>query len=572
MLLPTRSSLPIPWLIALGALVPGLAQAASADQLPDLRHEVQAGDTLQGVAQRYLKDPQQWRELGVLNHIPNPTRLPIGSVLVIPARLIGYQNVTVAHIQGEAQARSPLAGGDWQAIRPGDTLTEGDALRVPAGSFVTLAFADGSSVRVDEKSELTLRELRKNARTHEPQSMIELGKGGLESQITPVIEQRRKRKFEIKTPMATTSVRGTVFSVSITESGNAITAVDQGTVAVAGAQTSGTTRAAAVHAGSGIAVQSDGRLGAVAAQLPAPGLVGNPAVFEDADFLTLQLGQVPQARQYQVVLAQDAALAQVLRSQRFDSTTAKFAEVQDGTYYVSARAIDAQDIPGKPAVQAIRVKATPVPPLYASPAPNGLVGISDGELVCTEGGKELAGYRIQVAASTDFAQPLVDSGVAAQCRTPVDKLSDGSYFWRAASVRQLADGSLDQGPFAKPQGFKAGSNPASLGADSLSAGDTDSPNQLQLSWPAEAGQAFNLQLARNDQFDAPISTERLDAPQWRSQPLAPGDYFVRIQVLDPSGLKSRYSAARKLTVEPAVLTGTGGVLKSADGKLVQSPR
>jgi len=107
---------------------------------------------------------------------------------------------------------------------------------VPAGSFVTLRFADGSSVRINENSELKLSELRKNSRTEEQQSVLDLSRGGLESHVTPVMDQRRKRKFEIKTPMATTSVRGTVFSVSISDSGKAITAVDKGVVEVQGRQ------------------------------------------------------------------------------------------------------------------------------------------------------------------------------------------------------------------------------------------------------------------------------------------------------------------------------------------------
>ncbi|MEG1203614.1 MAG: LysM domain-containing protein, partial [Comamonas sp.] len=61
MLSRSPSLLPTSLLIALGALLPGAVQAASADQLPDIRHEVQTGDTLEAVAKRYLKDPQQWR-------------------------------------------------------------------------------------------------------------------------------------------------------------------------------------------------------------------------------------------------------------------------------------------------------------------------------------------------------------------------------------------------------------------------------------------------------------------------------------------------------------------------------
>lgn len=559
-------------LLAFGVAAPGLALAASADQLPDIRHTVQSGDTLEAVAKRYLKDPQQWRAVGTLNGVKDPLRLPIGSVIVIPANMVGYQEVTISHVKGMARVRSPLAGGDWQSAVSGTILTEGDELQVPAGSFVTLRFADGSSVRINENSELKLSELRKNNRTDEQQSVLDLSRGGLESHVTPVMDQRRKRKFEIKTPMATTSVRGTVFSVSVTDSGNAITAVDKGVVQVQGRPAAHhAQQQALVNAGSGVAVQASGQLGATVALLEAPSLQGNPAVFEDANFLTLQVGEVPRAKQYGVLLALDPELSRVILRQSHASPTFKFEAVPDGTYYLSARAIDEQDIPGKPATQTIKVKATPIPPLYSSPVPEGLIGLSDGELLCTEGGSDIAGYRIQVSASRDFSQILQDSGVVDKCQASVASLGVGSYFWRTASVRKLPDGSLDQGPFAQPQAFKTGSNPSTLGADALNAGEASAPNLLHLSWPAEPGQRFNLQLAADASFASPLATAELDQPDWTSDALVAGDYYVRIQVLDPSGLKSRYSDPRKLTVEPSVITGSGGVLKTGEGKSVLSP-
>ena len=107
-MLPVHVSRSAPLMMALALAFPALLHAASATDLPDIRHEVRAGDTLEGVAKKYLKDPQQWREVGRINQVPNPTRLPIGSVIVIPASMVGYQNVTVEHVQGAAQLRSVL--------------------------------------------------------------------------------------------------------------------------------------------------------------------------------------------------------------------------------------------------------------------------------------------------------------------------------------------------------------------------------------------------------------------------------------------------------------------------------
>lgn len=546
--------------------------AASADQLPDLQHVVQPGDTLENIARLYLQDPQQWPELASVNHVHNPRQLPIGSVIVIPKALVGYQNATVDYLQGMVQMRS-AAEQPWQPMAVGMTVTEGDEIQVADRSYATLKLSDGSRVQISANSQLRLQQLRKNSRSQAQQSVIELQKGGVDSSVIPADTRagaRAQRRFDIKTPMATTSVRGTRFSVHLTDSGNAVTSVDQGVVAVGATRAA---RPATVPAGSGLAVRADGQASPVVRQLDAPDLQDNPGVFEDANFLTVHLGAVGGARQYRVAVARDEALQQIVQSQDFSQTTATMPGVPDGSYYVAARALDTRDIPGRPAVRAIKVKATPVPPLYQSPAPQALIGTDDGELVCTEGaGTDTKTYRIQVAADAQFNRPLRDFNALEHCSTGLQGLPAGSYFWRAATIRRLADGSLDQGPFAKPQAFRAGQNPQGLGADSLAVGDVAAPMQLQLSWPAEAGQQFNLQLSPSAQFDQAVTETHLDQPRWTSEQLAPGDYYVRIQVLDTSGLKSKYSEARKLTVEPLITTGSGLVLKTGDGKPVQSPR
>lgn len=548
--------------------------AASADQRPDLRHVVQQGDTLQHIAQLYLQDPLQWPELASLNGVRDPRRLPIGSVILIPKSLLSYQNATVGYLQGKAYLRSN-SEQRWQPVTAGMTVTEGDEIQVAEDSYATLKLSDGSQVQISANSQLRLEQLRKNSRTQAQQSVIELQKGSVDSTVTPAAarsgtgkDARVKRRFEIKTPLATTSVRGTRFSVQLTDSGNAVTAVDHGVVAVDAKRTA---HAIAVPAGSGLAVRADGRAGPVVRQLNAPNLQENPAVFEDANFLSIHLGAVNDAQLYRVVIAKDEALQQIVESRDVAQTTATLPGVPDGHYYLAARALDSQGIPSSPAIQAIKVKATPVPPLYQSPAPQGLIGTDDGELVCTPSAeKDVQAYHIQIAADTQFNQPLRDFKPLANCSTSLQGLPPGHYFWRTAAIRRLADGSLDPGPFAKPQAFRVGKNPQGMDANGI--GVVPVPMQLQLSWPAEAGQQFNLQLSSSEQFDQSATEEHLDQPHWTSKQLAPGDYFVRIQVLDPSGLKSKYSAPRKLAVEPLVTTGGDLVLKTDDGKPVQSTR
>lgn len=48
-------------------------------------YTVKAGDTLSAIAERYLGSALKWRELAAANHLDNPNRLKVGTVIRIPA-------------------------------------------------------------------------------------------------------------------------------------------------------------------------------------------------------------------------------------------------------------------------------------------------------------------------------------------------------------------------------------------------------------------------------------------------------------------------------------------------------
>jgi hypothetical protein len=65
---------------------------------------------------------------------------------------------SVARLSGVAGAVEILRGGgvDWQRIRTGIELFDDDRLRTYKGATATLAFPNGSSLRVDEESLISL--------------------------------------------------------------------------------------------------------------------------------------------------------------------------------------------------------------------------------------------------------------------------------------------------------------------------------------------------------------------------------------------------------------------------------
>lgn len=565
----------------------GPAAGADMPQGDEIAHTVQEGDTLEGLAKAYLAAPRQWPLLQARNKVSNPRRLVPGSVVWIPVRLQPAESATVEFVHGTVTAQT-RAGETPAPVTQGGKLEEGTALRVGPDAFVAVKLADGTIMRVQAQSELLLRQLRRRGRAGSLQSVLEMRNGAVESSVPPNAEAFRR--FELRTPLAVTSVRGTRFAVAMGESGQTTASVLSGSVAVQSRQpetsapsTHSPAAAAAMLApGQGLAVAADGSVGAPRPLLTAPDTSGVPAMLSDTGILAINVPPLPGAVRYEAQVAQDADFTQVLRHGNFADGQLRWKTLDDGRYYLSVRALDDAGIPGVPAVLPFVVKTRPVAPLYQQPAPGAVLASGTGELRCTQV-PGVAWYRLQVARDAQFTQPLLDEQRLTACHLPLSALPVGSYFWRAASVLKLSnnpaaqsgrgDGTaqVDQGPFAPPQPFTVADRPATLSPQSLQAQDGDTT--VRLHWPAQPGQRFRLQLAaaRDLAFDKVVLDTQLDAPAWAAGNLPAGDYLVRIQVLDPSGLQSDFSPPRQIRVDSGISTGSGLPVSTSSGEPLGRP-
>jgi hypothetical protein len=536
---------------------------------------VKEGDTLEGLARSYLANPRQWPLLQARNKVADPKRLQPGSLIFIPVRLQPSESATVQFVQGEVTAQA--RGGTAAPIATGSKLEEGTELKVGPESFVAVQLADGTVVRVQAQSELQLRQLRRRGRGRagSVQSVLEMHKGGVESTVPPSTEPLRR--MEIRTPLAVTSVRGTQFSVALAESGQTTASVEHGSVAVQSRRDTDSEPGAALKAptallapGQGLAVATDGTVGAPRTLLSAPDTSGMPATLGDAGLLAIDLPMASGATRYVAQVAQDPEFTQVLRHGSFSDGRLRWKALDDGRYYLAVRALDDAGIAGLPAVQPFIVKTRPVAPLYQHPAPGAVVPSGAAELRCTEV-PGVRWYRVQVSADAQFTQPLRDEQRLAECRLPLGALPAGSYFWRIASLLALPDGQADQGPFAPPQPFTVADRPTALSLQALQAEDGDPT--VRLHWPAQAGQRFRLQRTEATDLDfAKVGEDTvLDAPTWTASNLPAGEYLVRIKVLDASGLESDFSPPRKIRVGTGIRTGAGLPVSTSSGTPVGRP-
>lgn len=548
-------------------------QAAPPDG--DLRHRVVAGDTLQTLGERYLRAPSRWRELQAINKISDPEALVADTVVRIPRRLLrpaGVATARVEFVEGQAVgtpsatagAGAPPSDEAGTPLAAGDAIGEGTRIQVPKDGYLRLRLADGSVVRVLAESDVELKRLRTKRATGPYESVIDVRRGKVESDVAP---QPKGRRFEIHAPGAVASVRGTRFDVTVAVDGRVSTSVAEGIVKVLPRQPKRRgARSADVQAGQGAVVATDGQLDKRPTLPDAPDLAALPTTYEDAALFILHLpAPRPPVTGYAVRIARDTDMQAVARNGLFPSARVQFPSLDDGDYLLGVRAVDADGLAGAEARLPIRIHARPVPPLYQAPAPGARITGDTGQLVCSDVAGT-AGVHLQVAPRSDFTRPVIDEVRHGSCRFGIAALSPGDYGWRTASVVRDANGALRRGPFAAPQTFSVVDAPSVGGIDV-----DDNSESPTLRWQAEAGQTFRAQLARDADFAAPLLDVKLATPSWTLRGVPRGSYHVRLQARDASGLVGPFSPARRVYIGPVVRTLDGGTLGASDGLPVGRP-
>lgn len=554
-------------LCTMGLLVTALTADMAYAQKGFVRHKVVAGDTLESIGARYLLAPAAWRDLQASNRIVDPEHLKKGSVILLPQTLLRPAGTTLAKVefvQGQTTTRgkAETAGAESVPLSEGDTIAEGMRIHVPKDGYLRLRLADGSVVRVLAESDVELKRLRAKRPTGPFESIIDVRKGKVESEVT---KQPEGRVFEIHAPGAIASVRGTRFDVSVDSDGRIGTAVTEGVVALQPRNSSKKRmRAAKVTAGQGAVIDTDGTMGEQRPLPKQPDLTGLPEVYEDANVLTFTLDETSDASGYEVRVAHDDDLRDVLHNGIFEGHRVQFPALDDGTYTVGVRALDDDGLAGPEARRTIRVHAQPVPPLYQSPASGARVTSEAGQLICSEvvNGN---GTHLQVSSRVDFSQPEIDQHQLKPCRFSIAALRPGSYFWRVASIVTAPDGTRKQGPFAAPQSFIVVEAPNVVGIEADEGSDDPT-----LRWEGRPGESFRGQLARDPAFKEIMLESQLQSPVWTLVGQPRGIYFVRLEAQDASGLVGPFSPARRVRIGSVVHTSNGNLTLS-DGSMVERP-
>lgn len=339
-------------------------------------HVVRPGDTLEGLAERFLGSSRLWNELHGLNpFVDDPDLLFPGQRLRIflerPTPEPSAQVMSTERKVSELPRPAP-----WRPASVGDVLLEKDGLRTEKSASARLLFDDGASLTLSEDSLVFIRRQTRSS-APSPRKEIEIQVGQADVESSPAVE--RADTIEI--------VVGGARAVGVGGDGKALKARSRrsetsaaqfmiydgaGTVAAAGKKVD-------VPAGSGTTVEPKAPPAPPEPLLPAPtGLEPGPGGEFDRSEPRLAWQAVPGAASYVIEICRDAscgAVVEIVRGVVGLSTSPK--ENLNGPLFWRVTAVAPSGLDGFPsptqAMTAVESVAPPAPALALRSASGGLV-------------------------------------------------------------------------------------------------------------------------------------------------------------------------------------------------------
>lgn len=538
------------WGRALQLAAIGLTMAAAAVSAgePVFTHVVTREETLIALSRRLLADPRQWPQLQQHNRIADARRIPVGTVLKIPVRLLATEPVPARVLSASGE----VSGPQGVAVAAGQALPQGARLQAGDGGQATLQLVDGTVLRLRAGSTVQVETSRRLPGSGGALSGVKVEDGQVEVQA-----QKRSGAgapgFQISTPQGLLGVRGTEFRVSV----DARAETTRNEVLEGQVMTEGRDGRAgrSVAAGFGVVVDRSGTVTPPVRLLAPPDVSAWPALQERV-LVRFPIRPQPAVVAYraQVAAAADPAFERVLQDVRSTGAELRLVDLPDGDYRIRVRAEDAQGLQGRDALHLFTLKARPEPPLPTGPGPKAVVSGARLDLAWASV-DEARSYRLQLARDEAMREPIQDQRTLAGTAWSVDALAPGVYFWRLASERS----DTDQGPFGPVQRVELRALPAPLPPPRVG------EDSLKLAWEGLPGQTFEVEFARSADFAVLELTRRTEQSALELRLPGTGRYWVRMRARDPDGFVGPYTAPQAFTVPNCLRDCQQRCVGGADG-------
>jgi hypothetical protein len=521
-----RSMAALRWYATFALMLPGLASAQSTDPEGEFIYHARLHDTLIGISRRLLREPRRWPEVQARNNIADPRHIPLGDDIHIPYAWLRLSADTATVMAARGQVRE--GGRDVSASQ---TLPEGSKLETGPDGSATLLLADGSVVTLQKLTVLALEGMRHVTgleTAHDTRFKLESGR--VQTRVKPHGDVGR---FEIRTPVAVSAVRGTEFRDAFEPgAGSATTETLEGLVTVSGSQSD-----VPVPADFGTRVERNSAPLPPVRLLPPPDLEAFPGT-NGASQLQLKWPVVPGAVHYRLQIAPNAEFQSFVVDVELDAPQADLPAPADGDYWLRVRPIDGLGLEGHDAVRAFVQHQRPPAPSLVEPLAGANVIGDRGAFAWSSGPGAGVHYRLQIARDPQFTEIFLERDISEAAHVDVANVLPGRYFWRVSAV----DGRGESSDWSQAQEYTQRQSsptpypPAFIG------------HQMQFHWDPQDGMRYHLQIARDPRFKAPLLDQTLDQPNSSLRRLHPGTYYSRVQTIAADGSEAPFGAAREFEI------------------------
>lgn len=306
-------------------------------------YTLRPGDSIWKLAKKHTTSVKNWLEIQKINNIGQDSerRIKPGTRIKIPVRMLKVQPAPTVVTSTSAGVMLIHPDNTRATLASYNKLISGDTIITLDNQFVSLRFADGSTLNILPNSSVSMDRLSQHAQTGMLDTQVRVQTGSIDTRVN---KQLPGNRYEIITPSAVTAVRGTQFRVSSDKKDITRTEVTFGKVEVSAENT-----LQKVNGGYGVIAEKGKPISKPIKLLAAPTLEFTPAQ-------TLNWQTLIGASAYRYQIANDDGFKQIIKAAQTSELSVNLSTMEQGSYFVRLRGIDNNGLEGLNSQRAITIK------------------------------------------------------------------------------------------------------------------------------------------------------------------------------------------------------------------------
>tara|TARA_R110001592_G_scaffold59200_1_gene179584 strand:+ start:29145 stop:30818 length:1674 start_codon:yes stop_codon:yes gene_type:complete len=527
-------------LFILVSLNSSLSFADDNNGLEEWHYTLRPGDTLPEISLTLLNHQYSWSDVVRHNRIDQLATLAPGSIIKIPMHWLKHQPkpAMVKELVGDALLKK-ASSSRYVVLKENMLIMVGDEIATKNGNVV-IEFADSSTIRLEENSNLVFNKLSHFGKTGMVDTRLRLKRGSLTSDIPPLVKGSR---YEIKTPSAVAAVRGTEFRLHTTEKETRLEVLE-GTV-----EFSGEHGKMMVDAGQGATIsEGNSRIERITLPSPPRTQLANETIKELP--AKVEWEKSKDARAYQVQLTEKDKNGKLLQSTTQQNNSLEIDQITNGEYALAVRSVNSDGYEGIDAVSKLSVNINAIPVQLVSPINDAVLDKATPSFAWSyplESTKNKSPKkplsRLDIALDKDFAAIVTEHDfISATNLNLKDPLIPGRYFWRIANLTNNTELS-----FSESRTFNIKGSLAPVQIVSVNYLD----KQVGLFWsPVSYANGYILQISAEPGFSEVLKEEKLNKPRAHLMLNIGQTYYARVKGIGDELYSSSFGPVQKIFIAP----------------------